>query len=267
MKIAVLQTKVLNDTIANIEKASTLVQEAAANGANMAMLPEMFTCPYVSELFRPSSFDENSDEFSMIANIAKENSVYLIAGTVPELSDDGNVYNTAYVFDSSGKTIAKHRKTHLFDVNVEGGISFKESATLSPGSDITVFDTDFGKMGLMVCFDIRFPEMARLLSLRGAKLIFVPAAFNMTTGPAHWELTFRARALDNQVFMAGCSPARDMEAAYRSFANSIVTEPWGSVVARAGEDEQILYAYIDFDKLSKVREELPLLKLRRSDLY
>lgn len=152
---------------------------------------------------------------------------------MPE-EDGEKIYNTSFVFDRSGNQIVRHRKMHLFDIRVDGGQSFCESDTFSAGEDITVFDTEFGKMGLIICFDIRFPELTRLEAFKGAQAVFVPAAFNMTTGPAHWELSFRARALDNQVFMVGCAPARDENAFYVSYANSIVTGPWGDVLARAG---------------------------------
>ena len=117
----------------------------------------------------------------------------LVGGTVPELSE-GRIYNTSYVYGPDGRQLAKHRKAHLFDIDVQGGQRFRESDTLSPGNAITTFETAFGTMGLCVCFDLRFEELARCMCLRGAKVIFVPAAFNMTTGPAHWELLFRQRA-------------------------------------------------------------------------
>ena len=142
-----------------------------------------------------------------------------------------------------------------------------ESDTFTAGRDVTTFDTPWGKLGLMICYDIRFPELSRLLALEGAKAILVPAAFNMTTGPAHWEMSFRMRALDNQVFLAGCAPARDLQSFYTAWGHSIVTDPWGSVVAELDENEGILTAELDFVRLEQVRAELPLLKHRRTDCY
>ena len=152
-----------------------------------------------------------------MSDYARKYHIYLIAGSMPEADDVGKVYNTSYIFDRDGKQIGKHRKAHLFDINVKNGQHFKESDTLTSGDHATVFDTEFGKMGVMICYDIRFPEFARTMALDGARMIFVPAAFNMTTGPAHWELTFRARALDNQIYMLGCAPARDIQAGYISW--------------------------------------------------
>ena len=163
--------------------------------------------------------------------------------------------------------IGKHRKTHLFDIDVKGGQSFKESDTLTAGNSGTVFDTEFGRMGVMICFDIRFPEFARMMVNDGAKMIFVPAAFNMTTGPAHWELSFRARALDNQIYMLGCAPARNPAASYISWGHSIFTDPWGRVVDMLDEKEGILIGEIDLDYENEIREQLPLLKARRNDVY
>lgn len=193
------------------------------------------------------------------------------AETVPGLKSRGQtynrVYNTAYVFDRSGRQIGKHRKVHLFDINVTGGQCFKESDTLSPGNSIGCFDTEFGKIGLCICYDFRFPETARLMAQDGAKVILVPAAFNMTTGPAHWELMFRQRAVESQCYVIGTAPARDTESSYVSWGHSIVVDPWGTVIAGMDEKEGILITELDLDYLDKVRRELPLLEHRRTDLY
>ena len=186
---------------------------------------------------------------------------------MPEKDAEGNVYNTSYIFDREGKQIGKHRKVHLFDIDIKGGQTFKESDTLTAGDSDTVFDTEFGKIGVMLCFDIRFPELSRMMVNDGAKVIFVPAAFNMTTGPAHWELSFRTRALDNQIYMVGCAPARDVSAGYISWGHSIVTDPWGRVIDMLDEKKGILLAELDMDYEEQVREELPLLKSRRKDMY
>lgn len=161
----------------------------------------------------------------------------------------------------------KHRKVHLFDIDVAGGQSFRESDTLSPGNAITTFETAFGTMGLCICFDLRFEELARCMCLRGAKVLFVPAAFNMTTGPAHWELLLRQRAVDNQCFTVGVSPARNEHASYVAYGNSLVSDPWGTVLCRAEADPAILYAQLDFSRLESVRRQLPILSARRTDLY
>jgi predicted amidohydrolase len=171
------------------------------------------------------------------------------------------------MFDRMGRQIAKHRKMHLFDVNIEGGQFFKESDTLTAGEQITVFDTEFGKMGLCVCYDMRFPELARLMALKGAKVLIVPGAFNMTTGPAHWEIMFRCRALDNQVYTIGTAPARDVASEYVSWGHTMIVSPWGDVLKQLDEKEGYINCTIDLDYVERVRKELPLLSHRKTDIY
>ncbi|MCL2493568.1 MAG: carbon-nitrogen hydrolase family protein, partial [Clostridiales bacterium] len=144
------------------------------------------------------------------------------------------------------------------DIDIAGGLRFKESDTLSPGGGVTLFDTDFGKMGLAICFDVRFPEMFAEMAAAGAHLIFLPASFNNTTGPAHWELLLRARALDNQLFLAACASARNPAAHYASWGHSCVTTPWGDVAGAADEREAIVYAEIDRSYADRIRREIPI---------
>jgi len=155
---------------------------------------------------------------------------------------------------------------HLFDVDIPD-IEFKESDTITPGNRVTVVDTDPIKIGVAICYDIRFPELFRLMALKGADIMVVPGAFNMTTGPAHWKTTVRARAIDNQTYVAAVSPARNTNLSYVAYGHSIIVDPWGKVIGEAGYGEQIICATIDISYLKNVREELPLLKNRRTDIY
>ena len=266
MRLAMIQMNVVRDKSQNIAHARELLRQAAGEGLDLAVLPEMFCCPYSNRLFRAYSEEEEGEAWAALSQMARELGIYLVGGSMPELSD-GKVYNTAYVFDREGRQIAKHRKVHLFDVNIAGGQRFQESAVLSPGDQITVFDTEFGKIGLCICFDLRFQELAKIMADRGAQMIVVPAAFNMTTGPAHWELLFRMRAVDNQVFTLGTAPARNEAESYVSYANSILADPWGNVLARAGAGEEILKAEIDFAQNQAIRQQLPIRSARRNDLY
>ncbi len=265
-KVALLQTFVFGDKRKNIENAVNLIEHVAKEGADMAVFPEMFCCPYDNSFFKEYGEEEGGYACTKMSDAASKSGIYVVAGTIPELKMN-NIYNTSYVFDRKGRQIARHRKMHLFDIDVEGGQYFKESDVLSPGRDVTVFDTEFCKIGLGVCYDIRFPELSRLMVMEGAEVIIFPAAFNMTTGPAHWELNFRGRALDNQVYTIGVSPARDYEASYHSYGNSIVVSPWGNVINRMDEKEGYIIQEIDLDYVKKVRNELPLLKHLRKDLY
>lgn len=266
-KIALCQSSVANNKKRNLDNANKLISEAVLNGADIVALCEMFNCPYSGKYFSAYGENEaNGETIVMLKAAARENDIYLIGGSIPEISEN-KIYNTSYAINPDGEIIAKHRKTHLFDVDIENGIRFLESEYLSPGEDITVFDTPFGRAGLCICYDIRFPEMIRSLVLKGAQIIFVPAAFNMTTGPAHWETLFKARALDNQVYMAGISPARDVNGVYTAYGHSIITNPWGQIISEANEGQEIIYGSIDISYENKIREELPLLKHRKSGIY
>ena len=266
MKIAQLQTHVFADKTANMAQLETSIAAVMPENPDLITIGEMFNCPYVTENFPLFAEEEGGHTWQKLSALAAEYGVYLSAGSVPEL-EDGHIYNTAYVFDRSGRQIAKHRKMHLFDIDVKGGQSFKESDTLTAGSQVTVFDTEFGKIGLCICFDFRFPELGRLMALAGAKLILVPAAFNMTTGPAHWEIMFRSQALNNQCFLAGTSPARDTEFSYVAWGHSLLVSPWGGVLAEMDETPGSLVTEIDLTDADKTRQELPLLSARRTDVY
>lgn len=266
MRLAIIQMNVVHDKQKNLIHARELLREAARGGIDLAVLPEMFCCPYSNRFFRAYGEEEGGAAWTALSQTARELQIYLVGGSMPELSE-GKVYNTSYVFDREGRQIAKHRKAHLFDIDVEGGQKFQESAVLSPGDQITVFDTEFGKIGLCVCFDFRFQELAKAMADQGAQIIAVPAAFNMTTGPAHWELLFRQRAVDNQIFTLGAAPARNEAEEYVSYANSILVDPWGTVLVRAGVGEEILTAEIDFAQNQAIRRQLPIRSARRGDLY
>ncbi|MDP0489035.1 MAG: carbon-nitrogen hydrolase family protein, partial [Fusobacterium sp. JB020] len=226
MKVALIQMKVLEKKDDNMKKAALKIKEAASKNVDLVMLPEMFNCPYETKNFPIYAEEENGKSDRFLASLAKKYKVYLIAGSMPE-RENGKIYNTSYIYSPEGLKIGKHRKIHLFDIDVQGGQKFKESDTLTKGETPTIFQTKFGKMGVMICFDIRFQELTSLMAKEGAKVIFVPAAFNMTTGPAHWETLFKGRALDNQIFMVGTAPARDEKSSYCSYGHSIVTSPWG----------------------------------------
>lgn len=266
MKIGLCQTPVSTEREANIHAMRSMVLEAGKAGCSFAVLPEMWNCPYADEMFPKYAEPEEGETWHILRATARESGVFLVAGSVPE-RDGGALYNTSYVFAPDGRQIGKHRKLHLFDIDVPGGQRFMESDTFTPGRDYTVVHTPFGKVGVAICFDIRFAELFRVVALEGARLVFVPGAFNMTTGPAHWELSFRMRALDNQYFVAGCSPARDISASYVAYGHSIVCDPWGRVVAELDEKPGLLLADIDLAEADAIRGQIPILNNRRTDLY
>ena len=261
--IMVFQTKVLGTKEENLNQMAEKMEKADLSSVDLVTFPEMFCCPYETESFQLYAEAEGEMSWQWFAALAKKHNVYLSAGTIPERGEDGRIYNTAYVFDRQGRQIAKHRKVHLFDIDVKNGQYFKESDTLSPGNEVTVFETEFGKVGLCICYDFRFPELAWQMVHRGAEIFIVPAAFNMTTGPAHWELLHRARAVDNQVFVIGTAPARDMAAAYHSWGHSVAVNPWGEVIRMLDEGEGNFRCTLDLEQVHAIREQLPLLKSGR----
>lgn len=266
LTVAQVQMPVVRDKDANIAAACRLIRRAAETGAELVMLPEMFCCPYENNAFRPYGEPLGGPAQQALSALAKELKIWIIGGSVPELEED-RVYNTCFVYDDTGRQVARHRKMHLFDISVEGGQSFRESDILSPGNDITVFDSPWGRLGLCICFDLRFEELVRVMTLQGARAIFVPAAFNMTTGPAHWELLFRQRAVDNQLFTIGTSPARNDRETYVAWGHSIVCDPWGTVLHQCGAGEEIAVTALDLSRVDSVRRQLPILSARREDIY
>ncbi|MCE7698626.1 MAG: carbon-nitrogen hydrolase family protein [Methanobacterium paludis] len=186
-KLAVCQMNVVDNKDLNLNKAVNMIESAARNKADMVLLPEMFNCPYDNSKFvEYAESRKNSRTLKSISSAAERAGIYVIAGSIPEL-ENGKLYNSSFIFGRMGKIIGVHRKMHLFDIDVSGEITFKESETLTAGNEITVVDTELCKIGVAICYDIRFPELLRLMADKGAELIAVPGAFNMTTGSAHWE--------------------------------------------------------------------------------
>ena len=266
LKIALIQMQSSFDKTATIQHACALIRQEVQAGAEIVVLPEMFCCPYATQYFRAYGEYQGGEAQTALSALAAELAVMIVAGSLPELEAD-RVYNTSFVYDQTGKQIARHRKMHLFDIDVQGGQKFCESEVLTAGDQVTVFPTPWGKIGLCICFDIRFSELFRLMALQGAELVIVPAAFNMTTGPAHWQLHFRARALDNQLFTIGVSPARQEDGCYVAYGHSIAVDPWGNLLYQAGSEATAHTLEIDFAQVRSVRQQLPILSARRSDIY
>ena len=281
INVALCQMNVMDDKEKNIEKAILMIRQSKKQGADLAVLPEMFNCPYENEKFIEYAEElEESVTLKEIAKVAKEENIHVLAGSIPELelneknngdkdniNEKQSIYNTSVFFDNHGKILGKHRKMHLFDIDVKGKIYFKESDTLSAGNEFTVIKTDLAKIGIGICYDIRFVELSRIMALEGAEILIFPGAFNLTTGPAHWQMLFKSRALDNQVYAIGVAPALDKDANYNSYGHSIAVNPWGEVIEELSFDEELKIVEIDLDEIVRIREEIPVLKNRRTDLY
>ena len=271
-KFAALQFGVTTDKAQNIKVAQEYIDKAVEKGAQVVCLPECWNSPYST-----SSFAEYAEEvegsnidaapsLKAISDKAAQHKVFVIGGSIPE-RDDGKIFNTCFVFGPDGHLLGKYRKMHLFDINIPGRITFKESDTLSPGNDLLAFPTPWGKIGVGICYDIRFPELARVYQQLGVVLIAYPGAFNFTTGPAHWKLLQRSRALDYQVFVAGVSPALVPTASYHSWGHSQVTDPWGTILGQARLDPDVIVADIDVDRLRAIRQQIPTTIQLRPDVY
>ncbi|XP_026333396.1 omega-amidase NIT2 isoform X2 [Hyposmocoma kahamanoa] len=267
VKVALVQMHVCEKTAKNLETASREIVKAKDKGAQLVVLPECFNSPYGTKYFKEYAEEiPNGKSCTALAKLANELSLCIIAGTIPEREGD-KLYNTCTVWGNNGELLAKHRKVHLFDIDIPGQMTFKESEVLSPGNKITTFEYRGIKIGLGICYDLRFPEMAQIMSNDGCAILIYPGAFNLTTGPKHWELLARSRANDNQLWMVLVSPARDKSASYVAWGHSMVVDPWGQVVEQLNEKPGILYADIDLKAVDEVRTMIPIRNQKRNDLY
>ena len=267
LKLAICQMQVSDCKPDNLHKAGEMIAKAASSGAQMVVLPEMFNAPYQTD--RLADYAESYPGLStnFLSDLARQNKVLLVGGSIPEKDVQGRVYNCSYIFDEQGSMIGKHRKMHLFDIDIPGQIYFKESEVFTAGDKLQLISYHGLVAAVIICYDIRFPELARQAALEGAQMLIIPAAFNHTTGPAHWELLMRTRAIDNQIFVVAASPAFNPAASYHAWGHSMVVDPWGTVISEGGSGEETIYAEIDLDLIAKVRQQLPLLKHRRTDIY
>lgn len=293
VNLAMCQMTVGSDKHKNLATAREGVQKAVKDHkAHIVCLPECFNTPYSNDCFpeyaekipffsatsaSPSLCGKENPTAFFLSVLSKELGIYLVGGSIPEKEENAEgkvvLFNTSMVFSPSGALIAKHRKMHLFDIDVPGKIKFKESDTLSPGSSVTTFDVSIGqnlpafKVGLGICYDLRFPEYAQLCASRGVKMLIYPGAFNTVTGPVHWELLQRGRALDNQLFVVTCSPARNPDSKYQAWGGSSVVDPWGTVLATTGHDSAIVAATVDMSRVEEVRASIPIRMQKRLDIY
>lgn len=280
VRLACVQLASGADKTANLSHAREKVHEAASTGAKIIVLPECFNSPYGTNYF-PSYAEqllpsppspEQSPSFHALSAMAKETGTYLVGGSVPELEVDEHgqkrYYNTSLTFGPKGELLATHRKVHLFDIDIPGKIAFHESDVLSPGNKLTIVDLpEYGKISVAICYDIRFPELATIAARKGCFALIYPGAFNLTTGPLHWKLQGQARAMDNQVYVALCSPARDLSATYHAWGHSLVVDPMAQVMVEAEHKETIVTADLTGGTIENTRSSIPLRDQRRFDVY
>ncbi|CAF0785021.1 unnamed protein product [Didymodactylos carnosus] len=267
-KIALIQLLVSSSKAKNISHACELISKAASTGAKLVVLPECFNSPYGVKYFPEYAETIPGETTNALKNCAKQNQIFLVGGSIPERDESGKLFNTSTIYNPHGELIGIFRKMHLFDIDIPGKITFKESDALAPGNQLTTFDiSDDFRVGLAICYDVRFPLLASLYSKRGCHLLLYPGAFNMTTGPAHWELLLRSRALDNQMYVAGVSPAHDENADYKAWGHTTLVDTWGTIIGKCEMNEEIVYGEIDLEHLKTVRKQLPYLSQQRHDVY
>jgi omega-amidase len=278
VKLALVQLASTADKAHNLSHARSKVLEAAQkHNAKIVVLPECFNSPYGTKYFSkyaetllPSPPTESqSPSFHALSSLAKEAKVYLVGGSIPEYEESSKkLYNTSLTFSPTGTLLATHRKVHLFDIDIPGKITFRESEVLTAGDKVTIIDLpEYGKVALAICYDVRFPELAQIAARKGAFLLLYPGAFNTTTGPLHWELLARARAVDNQAYVALCSPARDVNADYHAWGHSLIVDPNAQVLEQLDEKEGIIVAELSGERIEEVRSGIPVYEQRRFDVY
>jgi predicted amidohydrolase len=266
MRAALCQMSAGDDVAENVHEAESLMSRAADGGADLAALPEVFTYRGPSRRHAEVAEPIPGPTTDRLAEAARRHGMWVLAGSLLE-SDGSRVYNTSLLFDRAGEQVARYRKIHLFDVELPGASPIRESDTFTPGEEIVTAGTEFGRVGLSVCYDLRFPELYRALMARGAELVFVPANFQYTTGVDHWEVLARARAIENQSFVL--APAQwgswgDPAKGRRAYGTSLAVDPWGRVFARGPvEGTEVVLADLDFSELRRVRSVLPALRHRR----
>lgn len=263
MRVAAVQMNSQADVAKNLARASELVAEAASLGATLIGLPENFALMGQSDDDKrgaAESLDRPGPITTTLVDLAKKHSVWIFGGGMPERSDDPQrPYNTNVMVGPDGTIAARYRKIHLFDVDLPDGTSHRESASNRAGNELLVCEVAGVKVGLSVCYDLRFPELYRKMD---ARIIVVPAAFTLTTGKDHWHVLLRARAIENQVFVIAPAQHGKHPRGRQTYGKSLIVDPWGDVLAQAQEGESVCVATLDFDAQDRVRQALPCLAHR-----
>ena len=263
MRVAVCQVNSRSDRAANLTTAVALLHRAADAGAALAVLPEYLD--YLGPVDgRPKPEPVDGEFAATFADAARQLGMWVVAGSFQESGPDATrTYNTSLVFDRSGALAATYRKIHLFDIDIPGRVSERESNAVAPGGEVVTVDIDGVRVGMSICYDLRFPELYRQLAIDGAQVLLVPAAFTAHTGRDHWEVLLRARAIENQCYVVAAGQSGDHEPGKSCYGRSMVVDPWGTVVAQAVDGVGVIIADLDLDRLVRLRRELPSLANRR----
>jgi predicted amidohydrolase len=268
IRVACVQMSSRGDKAANLETAERLVARAAATGADVVLLPEKWNgighADALRELAEPL---EGGESCAAMSSWARQHGITLVGGSITERREGREkLSNTSVVFDPDGELVALYRKIHLFDVEV-GGHVYRESEAEEPGEEPVVARGEGWPIGLSVCYDVRFPELYRILALEGAELVTVPAHFTTHTGRDHWQVLLRARAIENQLYVAAAAQWGETIAGKPAYGRSLIVDPWGIVLAQAPDEETVISAELDRARLREIRDKLPSLKNRQADAY
>ncbi|MGC9671044.1 carbon-nitrogen hydrolase family protein [Planosporangium sp. 12N6] len=263
MRVAVCQLNARDDRAENLRVARDLIGRAAAAGADLAVLPEYVD--YLGPAARAPKPEPVDGEFGeLFAEAARQLGIWVHAGSFHEVGPDPErTYNTSLLFGPDGALAAVYRKIHLYDVEIPGRVSYRESRTVAPGTEIVVATAGALRLGLSICYDLRFPELYRQLATAGANVLVVPAAFMMHTGRDHWEVLLRARAIENQCYVIAAGQIGDHDPGRTCYGRSMVIDPWGTVIAQAPDVVGVTVANVDLERLTTIRAELPSLANRR----
>ncbi|MBQ3509633.1 MAG: carbon-nitrogen hydrolase family protein [Peptococcaceae bacterium] len=262
--VAAVQMDTQNEKSVNWEQMAAYIDEAAGKGAKLVAFPEV-----VNILSEEPEFAEQipGPTTDLLMRKAKEHRIWIHGGSISEVNLDGpRTYNTTVLINPEGEIVARYSKLHNFDMTLPDGSSVRESDRKEPGKTITTIETELGHLGFAICYDMRFPELFRLMTLQGAQIIFLPANFTMPTGKDHWEPILRARAIENGCYIIAPNQVGVKEK-FVAYGNSMVIDPWGTVIARASDKPGLILAEIDLDYLDAVRRRNPSVQNRRTDVY
>jgi predicted amidohydrolase len=269
VRVAAVQLNSNGDKARNLAAAERWVRAAAADGAELVALPEKWNLLASGEEMTAGAEALDGPSLAAARSWARELGIHLLAGSIAERGEEetsGGIFNTSVLIGSDGADLAAYRKIHMFDVEV-GGVAYRESEYEQAGEEIVSATVDGLELGLTVCYDLRFPELHRILAVRGARLIAVPSAFTAATGRDHWEVLLRARAIENQVFVIAPNQVGEAAPHYSSYGHSAIVDPWGRVLAEAPDEECFAAAELDFAAQERTREQLPSLANRRPESY
>ena len=268
LRVAAVQLNSSRDKADNLERAERLVARAASTGADLVLLPEKWNAIGSTEtLVAAAEPLQGGETVAAMAEWARRHGITLVGGSITEQREGREkLSNTCCVFDASGELVAVYRKIHMFDVDV-GGQRYRESDAEEPGDETVVCEVEGWRLGLSVCYDLRFPELYRILAVEGAEVVTVPAAFTLYTGKDHWELLLRARAVENQCFVVAANEWGTIEGGKATYGRSMIVDPWGVVLASASDEDTVISSELERSLLERIRRELPSLSNRQPGAY